>query len=453
MPSKLEERVISTGLNYNYHNFYFALERRRKPMDLHPHPMTLPNLLKINSERMHADFEQISSIGLTPDMGICRLALSREDLEARAWFADRIEEAGFLVHDDDAGNLSGILRCDNPHARTLLIGSHLDTVPNAGRYDGTIGVLGALECLRTIKEAGIQLPVHLEIIDFTDDEGAWQPMFGSMSLTGKVMPHYLKDTNGDKSLFRAALTRVGINPDHIHRARRDSDTLIGYLELHVEQGWRLDRTGIQIGVVNGIVGRTSFRITYKGQAGHGGTSSMIERKDALQGAALFVTRAHALVREHYPEGVLNCGNLEVIPGTMTVIPSEAILTVEARHVSETILEAMEKSLGTLAQECAADCHLKVEVQQTNHIPAVEMSATITAAIIQACEHLHLSYTTLASYASHNAQMMSTFTPSGMLFIPSVNGISHNPSEYSQWEDVVNGTNTLLYAILNLAMHS
>ena len=157
-------------------------------MDLQPHPMTLPNLnlLKINSERMHTDFEQISSIGLTPDMGICRLALSREDLEARAWFADRIEEAGFLVHDDDAGNLSGVLRCDNPHARTLLIGSHLDTVPNAGRYDGAIGVLAALECVRTIKDANIQMPVHLEFIDFTDDEGAWQPMFGSMSLTGQL---------------------------------------------------------------------------------------------------------------------------------------------------------------------------------------------------------------------------------------------------------------------------
>jgi beta-ureidopropionase / N-carbamoyl-L-amino-acid hydrolase len=422
-------------------------------MDLHSDRMTLPNLnvLKINSERMHADFEQISSIGLTADMGICRLALSREDLEARAWFADRIEEAGFLVHDDDAGNLSGILRCDNPHARTLLIGSHLDTVPNAGRYDGAIGVLAALECLRTIKESNIKLPVHLEIINFTDDEGAWQPMFGSMSLTGKLPPSYLKDTNGDKSLFRAALTRAGINPDHVYRAHRDPDTIAGYIELHVEQGWRLDRAGIQIGVVTGIVGRTSYRVTYRGQAGHAGTTSMIERKDALQGAALFVTRAHALVRDQYPEGVLNCGNLEVKPGATTIIPSEAILTVEARHVSQPLLEEMEHMMGTLAQECAHECRLKVDTQRVNHIPVAEMHPIVTEAIIEACENLQLSYTTLASYASHNAQMMSTFTPSGMFFIPSANGISHNPAEYTQWNDVVNGTNALLHAIGNLAL--
>jgi hydantoinase/carbamoylase family amidase len=412
--------------------------------------MVFPNL-KINHERLHEDFEQLAKIGLTADNGICRLALSREDLEARAWFADRIEEAGFLVHDDDAGNLSGILLCDNPQAKTLLIGSHLDTVLNAGRYDGAIGVLAALESLRTINEAGIKLPVHLEVIDFTDDEGAWQPMFGSMSLTGRLPKDYLRDANGEMSTFRAALTRAGINPEHVQRARRAPADLAGYIEVHIEQSWRLERAKIDIGVVTGVVGRSSYQFTFHGQAGHSGTTSMRERKDALQGAALFITRAHELVRDHYPEGVINCGNVEVKPGTRTIIPSEVQVITECRHVNEAILGEMERVLIDLAHECAQACRLTVTSERFGHIATAMMAYPVIDAIEKACDQLGASHIRLASYASHNAQVMSTFTESGMLFIPSVNGISHNPAEFSRWEDVVRGTNVLMHAILNLAL--
>ncbi|MBZ0301055.1 MAG: hydantoinase/carbamoylase family amidase, partial [Anaerolineae bacterium] len=240
--------------------------------------------LHINSERLQADFETISRIGLTETGGISRLALSREDLEARAWFADQIETAGLLIHDDDAGNLSGILRSDNPQARTLLVGSHLDTVPNAGRYDGVLGVLAGLECLRTIKESDLDLPVHLEVMDFTDDEGAWQPMFGSMSLTGKLPKDLLNSADPAKSAFRAALRRAGIQPDDVRRAARDPRALAGYVEMHVEQGSRLESAATTIGVVTAIVGRTSYQLRFLGQAGHSGTASMSLRRDALQGA-------------------------------------------------------------------------------------------------------------------------------------------------------------------------
>jgi len=407
--------------------------------------------LKINHERLLADFEQLSKIGLTANNGICRLALSREDLEARSWFADRIEEAGFLVHDDDAGNLSGILPCDNPKAKTLLIGSHLDTVLNAGRYDGAVGVLAAFESLRTINEAGIKLPVHLEVIDFTDDEGAWQPMFGSLSLTGRLPKNYLRDANGEMSSFRAALIRAGINPEHVHRARRAAADLAGYIEVHIEQGWRLERSRVDIGVVTGIVGRSSYQYAFHGQAGHSGTSSMWERRDALQGAAIFITRAHELVREHYPEGVINCGNVEVKPGTRTIIPSEVIVTIECRHVDEAMLSEMEQALIGLAHECAQAYRLTVTSDRFGHIATAMMSDSVIGAIEKACNQLGATHTRLASYASHNAQVMSTFTESGMLFIPSVNGISHNPAEFSRWEDVVRGTNVLMHAILNMAL--
>jgi hydantoinase/carbamoylase family amidase len=412
--------------------------------------MILPHL-QINSARLQADFETISQIGRNAQGGISRLALSREDLEARAWFADQIEEAGLWIHDDDAGNLSGILRADNPRARTLLIGSHLDTVPNAGRFDGVLGVLAGLECLRTIKEAGIKLPVHLEVIDFTDDEGAWEPMFGSMSLTGRLGRDVLSSADPTKSAFRAALRRAGINPDEVQRARRDPQSLVGYLEMHVEQGARLESTGTNIGVVTVIVGRVSYRVRFYGQAGHSGTASMHERRDALQGACAFVNQAYSLVREKFPEGTLNCGNLEVVPGSLTIIPSQACVTMEFRHPDETLLTVMEQALLELAQSCAAGWRLEVKTSPIMRIPAAAMADQVIACIEQACDRVAVSHQRLASYASHNAQTMSAFTPSGLFFIPSVAGISHHPSEDSRWEDVVNGTNVLLHSILLMAL--
>lgn len=373
-----------------------------------------------------------------------------EDLEARAWFANRIEEAGFFVQDDDAGNLSGVLRAPDPRARTLLVGSHLDTVPNAGRYDGALGIVAALECLRTISEAGITLPCHLEVIDFTDDEGTWMPMFGSMSLTGRLNPNFMKSANGQAGLFRAALTQAGIHPDDVVKARRDPDTVLAYIEMHVEQGWRLERAHVDVGVVTGIVARMSHIVTFHGQASHAGTASMRERHDALQGAARFITRAHELVREHFPEGALNCGGLEVHPGTLTTVPDKARLLVEWRHTNPALHDEMGRALLALVQECAAAANVTAETRQLAHIPAAQMSHTVIDSIERACKIVGVTHTRMASYASHNAQVMSTFTPTGMLFIPSLNGISHNPEEFSRWEDVVKGTNVLLHAILDLA---
>ncbi len=406
--------------------------------------------LCINSDRLRDDFEQVSAIGLTPDRGVCRLALSLEDLEARAWFANRIEEAGFLVQDDDAGNLSGVLRAASPRARTLLIGSHLDTVLNAGRYDGALGVVVALECLRTIHEAGVRLRHHLEAINFTDDEGTWLPMFGSMCLTGRLDPAFMKGIDGQAALFRAALAQAGIRAEDVLRARRDPDTVLGYIELHVEQGWRLERAQIDVGVVTGIVARMSYSATFHGQASHAGTASMRERHDALQGAARFIVRAHDLVREHYPEGTLNCGGLDVRPGTLTTVPDQARLLVEWRHSSPALLDEMERALLALAQECAAAANVTAEMRRLAHIPAAQMSPTVIDAIERACKVVGITHTRMASYASHNSQIMSAFTPSGMLFIPSMNGLSHNPDEFSRWDDVVKGANVLLHAILALA---
>jgi hydantoinase/carbamoylase family amidase len=411
--------------------------------------MVIPNL-RIDGDRLYEDFVQLSEIGATPEGGISRVALSPEDLTARAWYADKIDEAGLVVRDDDAGNLGGVLRSRQPNAKTLLIGSHLDTVPNAGRYDGSVGVLAALECLRTLHESGIELPFHLEAINFTDDEGNWRSMFGCRALAGLLSPEDMSDQRVDNAPFRAALSRAGIDPRAVLRAKRSHSSLAGYLELHVEQSARLYRAGASIGAVTGIVGRTTYKLTFNGQAGHSGTTEMYKRRDALRGAALFVVRGHELVRERYGDGIFNVGNIDVEPGTFNVIPSRARLLMECRHISEKLLNEMETALLGIARECAASNGLEVEPQHVIHVPAATMAAGVIQKIEYAAESLGLSHMRLFSYAGHSAQLLSALVPSGMIFIPSVEGISHHPKEFTQWSDVVNGANVLLQTILNMA---
>src|SRR5690606_31618255 len=185
----------------------------------------------------------------------------------------------------------------------------------------------------------------------------------------------------------------------------------GYLELHIEQGWRLEQAGVEIGIVTGMVGRTSCKVSFLGHAGHSGTANMHDRQDALQGASLFVTRADEMVREYYPQGVLNCGNLTVQPGAQSVIPSEAHVLLEIRHEQADWLEEMEKDLKLLADECAYQTRLSANWKRLGHIPAAEMNEQMISMIEAACSAVNVSPQRMCSYASHNAQVMSTFTPS------------------------------------------
>ncbi|NDJ61219.1 MAG: Zn-dependent hydrolase [Chloroflexi bacterium] len=424
-------------------------ERCDEGADLQTLDSTIPKL-RIDSDRLRADFEALRHIGLTHDGGVNRLALSAEDLAARAWFADRIEEAGLRVCDDDAGNLGAVLPSPDPGAKTLLIGSHLDSVPNGGHYDGTIGVLAALECLRTIHDAGLVLPIHLEAINFTDDEGCWMSMMGSRALIGALNAEAFNDVPEDDGQIRAALRLAGIDLDTVEQAARDPEAVLGFLELHVEQSSRLERANVPIGVVTGIVGRRTYQLTFTGSAGHSGTTDMYKRRDALRGAAMFIVRAHDVVREAYGDGIFNCGDIDVEPGSFNIIPSSACIDVEIRHYKPELLAEMETALFKIARECAAVCALEVESKRMLSRPAATMAAGMIQAIESACVTLGLDHLPLVSYAGHTAQMLSLFTHSGMIFVPSVGGIGHHPDEFTHWDDVVNGANVLLQTVLDLA---
>lgn len=407
--------------------------------------------LKINSKRLRTDFDNLAEIGATLGGGVTRLALSNDDLAARAWFADRIEEAGLFLRDDEVGNLSGILYCKDKNAKTLMIGSHLDTVPNGGRFDGAIGVLAGLECLRTIREADIELPYHLEVINFTDEEGTWKSFIGSLGLTGQIHADDINDSLQDNSAFRAALFRAGILPTEVHRARRKPEEILGYLELHIEQSDKLFNAGVDVGLVTGIVGRTTFNVTFYGEASHAGTTTAEARRDALQGAAAFIILVHNLVNQDIADGVVNCGNVQVKPGAFNVVPAEASLRVECRHPNAEILADMESRIIRMAQECAKDYKLSVSIDRALHRKAEAMSADILGVLKQSCEEDEVLYQPIVSYAGHDAQIMNHIVPSAMLFVPSVEGISHNPKELTEWEHIEKGANVILHTVLHLAL--
>ncbi|MCU0475799.1 MAG: Zn-dependent hydrolase [Anaerolineae bacterium] len=414
--------------------------------------------LRIDPDRLRADFEDIASIGATGEGGVTRLALSNEDLAARAWFANRIEDAGLVLRDDPIGNISGILPMTaSPTDRSLLVGSHLDSAINAGRFDGAVGVCAGLECLRTIQEAGLRLPVNLEVINFTDQEGAWQSMLGSRGLTGRLGDLTANRDTETLSAFRAALHRTGIIVGDLHemyQATRPPEQVAGYLELHVEQGARMYRSGQRVAAVSGIVGRTTYLLTFDGVAGHSGTTALDMRRDALRGASAFITEAHDTIAQRFEGGIFNCGKVNVQPGKFNTIPSRVTVLCEVRHPDETVLEHMEAHLLGMAGNAAARFGLTLTDRRVQHMPAASMSGAMVGHIETACARLHLPRPPhLLSYAGHDAQMLAPFAPTGMIFIPSIDGISHNPAERTDWEDVVLGANVLLHALIEAAQNA
>lgn len=406
-------------------------------------------MLTINRPRLLKDLEDLGRIGKTAAGGISRPALSAADVLGREWFRNRVERSGLVFRQDGAGNLSAVLPAADPEALTLLAGSHLDTVPDGGRFDGALGVLAALEALRTIQEAGLIVPAHLEAISFTDEEGALLGMLGSHAATGQLAETDLAQSRGGDEALAAGMARLGITTESILAARRDPKTLLAFVELHIEQGTRLEEAGIDIGVVTSIVGIRSYWLRFIGDAAHAGTSPMASRADALWGASTFVMRARELVMAQFFPGVVNCGQLQVQPGAFNIVPGESHLALEFRHGTEAQLDEMEAALLALAEEVADTYNLALIMEPFGQCKAAPMDEGVMQAIEKAAVKLSLSHKRLVSFAGHDTQAMSTITPSAMLFVPSVDGISHNPREFTRPEDVVNGANVLLHALLEL----
>jgi hydantoinase/carbamoylase family amidase len=406
--------------------------------------------LRINPDRMLGAFNQLALIGATGDGGVNRTTFSEAHLAARSWFREQIESSGLEFKTDGAGNHSAFLSCGRVNAPTLLFGSHLDSVPKGGRFDGALGVMAAFEALRTIKENGIRLKVNLEAIDFTDEEGTHLSLFGSSALAGHLHAEDLKNPYSGRKNFTDGLTRAGLTEEGLLQAHRSKESVAGYLELHIEQGKRLERAGIDIGIVSAIVGYGSYRMSYIGRADHAGSTTMEDRLDAGQGVAAFILSARETVMNDFPNCVANVGKIEFVPGASNIVPARADFLLEFRSPDEKQLLKLDTALMELALAKAQQFGLEFVAEPLGkHLPNL-MSAEIQDAFQKSCHDLGLSSTVLASGAIHDAQSLVDVCPIGMIFVSSVDGASHAPREFTKWEDCVNGANVLLQTIVRLA---
>jgi N-carbamoyl-L-amino-acid hydrolase len=407
-------------------------------------------VIRVDGDRLRADFDTLASIGRTPEGGVDRRTFNDTHLAARAWFLEQARNAGLEPRVDAAGNHSAVLRASSPDAPTILLGSHLDSVPNGGAYDGALGVLAALETLRSVKAAGLELPATLEAIDFTDEEGTIVGLLGSRALAGTLTPKMLQSPRGGRDAMLAGLSRAGLDEEGLLGARRDPQTISAYLELHVEQGPVLEQCEAEIGIVTAISGSHSFRLTFDGVARHAGTTPMDARQDAALGAASFLVRVHETVVHDFPGCVATVGALELEPGAFNVVPSRARLALEFRSADGRQLDQLESALLRGAHDEAERAGLRLSVEQVGRWDPVELHGTVRSAIADAAAALGLRACELPSGAGHDAQALAAVTRSGMIFVPSANGVSHDPGEHTPWQDCVNGANVLLHAALRLA---
>lgn len=406
-------------------------------------------MLRINLPRLRKDLEDLGEIGQTPEGGVWRSSFSEADLQARRWYLQRLQEAGLQHWVDAAGNIYARLGAGSP---TVIAGSHIDSVPNGGRFDGALGVMAAFECLRIIKDSGIGPKLPIEAVAFTDEEGRFGGFVGSYALIGNLpYEEVLRRRDLRQVPLAEAMRNVGLDPEKISGARRDPKDIKAYLELHIEQGPILESLNVPIGVVQGIVAGSRTWITFRGRADHAGTTPMSMRQDAFLGAADFGLRARELVlSEGSGSTVGTIGAVELKPGASNIVPESAFLTLDLRDISWDLLQRLLERTRTIAHEVAEKWGLEVTVERMRVSEPAQMSSQLQEIIEETARDLGLKTHRMNSGAGHDAQVLAKITPAGMIFVPSRQGRSHSPAEHTDWHHIENGANVLLHALLRLA---
>ena len=400
----------------------------------------------MNDARLLADLRQLATMGGTPEGGVSRPAYGDEDLRARKHVQEMMRAARLSVAVDAAGNTIASRPGTEPGLKPIMIGSHTDSVPNGGRFDGSLGTLAALEVARVIVEQGIELRHPLEVVDFQNEEGG---LIGSKAMAGRLPQSDLALTAVSGRKIGDGIRLLGGNPDRIGEAARAPGSIAAYLELHIEQGRVLERASANIGVVEGIVGIRYWEVTFEGVATHAGTTPMPDRHDALLAAARFVEAVNTTVLATPGRSVGTVGRLAVFPGAPNVIPGRVVLTLELRDLEVAKIEALYVRVEAEAHRIAAANGTKVTLVPTLSNEPAPTDSRVREAVSGAATALGLKPYGMPSGAGHDAQNMTVLGPSGLLFVPSVNGISHSPLEMTVDEDVVNGANVLLGAVLRM----
>ncbi|MBE9098125.1 Zn-dependent hydrolase [Vacuolonema iberomarrocanum] len=408
--------------------------------------MAVVSRLSVNGDRLMGWIDRLARIGRLPNGDICRLAFTPEDVQARYQVQQWMMEAGMTVANDAAGNIIGTYPGSEAHAPALATGSHIDTVPSGGAYDGVLGVLAGIEVVKTLQEQKQRLQHPLQVIVFTDEESS---MVGARALAGMVprSPTDLKLRDGLN--IETCLESVGGDWHTISTAQCTRDQIAAFVELHVEQGAVLEQTAKTIGVVQGVVGMRRSIVTIRGQANHAGTTPMDMRQDALLAAAQIVLRVRDIALDTPNAPVATVGYLTVAPNAANIVPGEVVLTVDMRDLSPIGLASMQARLEEALQAIAATTHTDISIEPLLDVAPSPAAERIQQTIAAVCEALQLSHRTMPSRAGHDAMEMGRITDMGMIFVPSQMGLSHSGHEYTPPEDCIRGANVLLHTLLRL----
>jgi len=400
-------------------------------------------LLRINGDRLNGWFARFESIGGTAG-GINRVAYSEADLAGRAFTLDLFREAGLNPRIDPAGNIRGTIPGSSATLGPILIGSHVDSVTDGGNYDGVVGSFGAIETARSIREQAVRLRHPLEVVIWQNEEGG---TIGSKLAIGDLTEADLDKTARSGKTIREGIGIIGGSVSRLAEAVRKRGDLACYLELHIEQGGRLDQTGINIGVVEGIVGLRWFEVTITGLANHAGTTPMDQRHDAMLAAAKFTVAINDAIRSEPGRQVATVGRVIPSPNTTNVIPGQVVMTIDLRDLATEKLERFTARFQDLAREIGAATGTTFAFAPLVHSQPALADSRIMGWIDSAAASLGLSHQRMPSGAGHDAQEIARIAPMGMIFVPSVGGISHSPKEFTKPSDITNGANVLLNAVI------
>lgn len=404
------------------------------------------NLLRVNSQRLEQRLMKLAEFGRT-DQGNMRVAFSDFDLKGREYIMSLMREAGLTVRIDAAGNIIGRREGTERNLPPIVFGSHIDCVPNGGYYDGNVGSLGAIEVAQVLFEKKVTTRHPLEVVIFANEEGG---LIGSRGMIGELHEPALNVVTHSGKTVREGIKFIGGNPEKLHEAARRKGDIKAFIELHIEQGGILEEKRINIGVVEGIVGINWWNVTVEGFANHAGTTPMNKRNDALLAAARFIVAVNKVVTSVPGRQVGTVGRISAEPGAPNVIPGRVTMSLELRDLSAEKIQDLFKSIQREARVISLESGVAFSFSpiEPASIPA-PTDERMRKLIAESAQELGLTYQLMPSGAGHDAQDMARIAPTGMIFVPSVGGISHSPKEFTKPEDMANGANVLLKTVLKV----
>jgi N-carbamoyl-L-amino-acid hydrolase len=402
--------------------------------------------MRVNGERLNLHLKEISRFGANPQGGVSRHAYSDADKQAREYVLGLMRAARLEPTIDLAGNIIARRPGREASLKPLLFGSHIDSVPEGGNYDGNVGSLAAIEAAQVLAEQNITTRHPLEIVVWQNEEGG---LYGSRAVSGQLTDRELANVSNSGKTIADGIAFIGGDPKRLAEVRRQKGDIAGYLELHIEQGGTLEREKLDIGIVQGIVGIKQWQVTVAGFANHAGTTPMDQRHDALLSTAKFVQAVNRIVTSVPGRQVGTVGRIQAYPGAPNVIPGKVVCTLELRDLDAAKIDSLYAKIATEARTIGSQNGTTFTYKDLHENVPAPSDTRVRAVIGESAKQLGLTTKVMPSGAGHDAQAMAQLGPMGMIFIPSVGGISHSPKEFSKPEDIVNGANVLLNAVLGL----